>query len=394
MGRLRLGRLRTGRLCLCRLWRLDFFRHFAPHLDFLDFLHLLPSHMASLLDSLRTRVFNLALWAIGWGGQNFPHHQGMDNTVQAMPAFVINLDRDASKMANVTARLGREGLQFERIAAVDGSSLQDDEIRRRCTATCGEYCPKAAIGCFLSHIEAWKKVVERGLDKALILEDDVGFRPGGLQVINQALAELPDEWHVLLCGCFTCQKEMGTEKLAGFLRGAPPAKEVSAHLRIPSQTYGSQSYVVSQTGARTLLELLPKPTWHVDWAMGAAMRKGLKLFSTKPNATYQVDMNESSIASRAPTCLNSIANLIPLDAGDERSVGWIMSIPLFSVWHLNVSPWCCMFLALAVWQPFWAVGVLVVDMAGALWLTSDLRGYAPLLLTTYLGVVMRAMGGI
>lgn len=315
-----------------------------------------------------------------------------------LPALLINLDRDVQKLTSVTERLQSAGITFERIPAVDGSALTQDDLHRRCTATCKHYCPKGAIGCFLSHVEAWRVVASRGLARALVLEDDVGFTTGGVELISEALEELPQGWHVMLCGCFTCQTEMAVERVAGIARGAPPGRDISEHVRVPSQTYGSQAYVVSLEGARKLLELLPKASWHVDWALGGARQRGLMLYSTKPNATYQVDMKQSSIASKAPILLNWIASKIPLDTHGERNLGWIMSVPLFALAGFNVTGWCLMFMCLAALCPFPtaclllfdALWVLLVAMIGGNSGQMD-KGYVALALATYTGAIIHGL---
>ena len=307
-----------------------------------------------------------------------------------LPAFVINLDRDVHKLTGVTERLQSAGITFERIPAVDGSTLTPDDLRQRCTATCEQYCPRAAIGCFLSHVEAWRSVVSRGLDKALILEDDVAFNTGGVELISQALSEVPVGWHVLLCGCFTCQTELVAERITGIARGASPSKDISEHVRIPSQTFGSQAYVVSLEGAKALLQLLPKASWHVDWALGGAMKRGLQVYSTKPNATYQVDMKNSSIASKAPVLLNWVASKIPLDAHGERNLGWMMSVPLFAVASVNVTPWCLLFMCLAAFFPFSTACVLLLDALLGTY-GRDSGGYVGVVLATYTGAIIHGL---
>ena len=86
-------------------------------------------------------------------------------------AFVINLDRNPEKWEAVAGRLQNQGIRFERLPAVDGRQLED--VRAYCTPACARFCPKAAIGCFLSHKRAWQAVVDRGLQEALVFEDDV-----------------------------------------------------------------------------------------------------------------------------------------------------------------------------------------------------------------------------
>lgn len=52
------------------------------------------------------------------------------------------------------------------------------------------------IGCFLSHYNIWKKIVEQDQELVLVLEDDIRFEPYFLdaakKVINEANSLIPD----------------------------------------------------------------------------------------------------------------------------------------------------------------------------------------------------------
>lgn len=52
------------------------------------------------------------------------------------------------------------------------------------------------IGCFLSHYEIWKKIVQREQEVVLILEDDIRFESyfmnAAEKVLKQAEALVPD----------------------------------------------------------------------------------------------------------------------------------------------------------------------------------------------------------
>ncbi|MDG1893471.1 MAG: glycosyltransferase family 25 protein [Fuerstiella sp.] len=93
-------------------------------------------------------------------------------------AFIISLERSAERFAHAGELLSQLPLPAEILPAVDGSLLSDADIasayqhnRHRplypFSLNAGE------IGCFLSHRNAWTQIVERNLDAALVLEDDV-----------------------------------------------------------------------------------------------------------------------------------------------------------------------------------------------------------------------------
>lgn len=302
-----------------------------------------------------------------------------------IPAFVINLDRDQHKLAAVGSRLDQVGIPFERLPAVDGRSLSLQEKTEACSTACASFCPAAAIGCFLSHRKAWQTIVDRALPLAYVFEDDVAFHDGARELIDLSFSELPQDFHVNLLGCFTCQQEMLVESLIGMVRRVSSGQPYSEHLRIPSQTFGSQAYLVSQTGAKTLLSTMSKMSATVDWQMGDAMKRGLKLFTTVPDATYQTDMDQSSIATRAPALLNTVMQKVPADR--YRSVAWILSVPLFSFANLTFSAWCMLIGVLTACCPIFTACLLIVDtVVSAIWLKTKIKDYLPLFLSAIVGM--------
>lgn len=97
--------------------------------------------------------------------------------MNAPHVFVINLDRDADRLAAMRPQLEGQGIAFERFPAILGASLGPDERRRvhpddyfwlyRRHSTPGE------IGCTLSHWGVMREIVARGLPGAIVMEDDV-----------------------------------------------------------------------------------------------------------------------------------------------------------------------------------------------------------------------------
>lgn len=122
------------------------------------------------------------------------------------PIFVINLDKSTERMAKISDRLDELEVPFERISAVYGAELSQKELeinydpelnakKYRRELPCGE------IGCYMSHIKAWKMIIERKLDCAIILEDDITIDEE-FREIAERLAGSIDDFDVvkLFCG--------------------------------------------------------------------------------------------------------------------------------------------------------------------------------------------------
>ncbi len=95
--------------------------------------------------------------------------------------FVINLKRSRERRDRMEDRLGSLGLKHTFIEAVDGNELSDQdilEIQAKASSLQKKWpnrgpVLRGEIGCALSHLKVYEKVVNENLDYACILEDDV-----------------------------------------------------------------------------------------------------------------------------------------------------------------------------------------------------------------------------
>ena len=106
-----------------------------------------------------------------------------------MQAYVVNLARSPDRRAHIMAQLGKTRVPYEIVDAVDGRDLDLSDTRLFDPAVVGTstFRPGAA-GCALSHLQVYRRVLDDGLEKALILEDDVVL-PADLGVLVDAIAQ-------------------------------------------------------------------------------------------------------------------------------------------------------------------------------------------------------------
>jgi glycosyl transferase family 25 len=104
-------------------------------------------------------------------------------------AYVINLASSSDRRAHITAELRKTGLDYEIFTAVDGRDLDlSDSGIIDPSFTAGVALAAGTIGCALSHIGIYKKIIEDELDKALVLEDDI-TPPADLANLVKAVGE-------------------------------------------------------------------------------------------------------------------------------------------------------------------------------------------------------------
>lgn len=97
-----------------------------------------------------------------------------------MKTFLINLDKDKDRLAAADAQLKKLGIAYERFPAVYGKEMPTAE-RRRCLARFHTYMAHGIIwspgqmGCTLSHLFLYKKMIDENIPVAVIFEDDAQF---------------------------------------------------------------------------------------------------------------------------------------------------------------------------------------------------------------------------
>jgi len=188
--------------------------------------------------------------------------------------YVINLDRDAERLASIRANLGGLGLSFERLPAVIGKEVPGWEKlvdlpayawrNRMDTPRAGE------VGCYLSHLKAMETFLLTEAPWCVILEDDVEVLPACADVLR-SLAEKND-WDLV--------------KLFNFHSGMPVKKRelVGGHHLVVhlTRTTSSAAYVVNRRAAETLLKSMRPISEQVDHALDRPWETGLRTRGIRP----------------------------------------------------------------------------------------------------------------
>lgn len=160
--------------------------------------------------------------------------------------FLINLDRSKQRLADAKTQLDALNIPFERVSAADGSNLTESERacfdqaraqkRYHYNLTWGE------VGCYLSHIRCWQRIVDEKLDYAIILEDDLHLSDDFVK-IPSVLEQLESNWSFIKLGNpFKSRQETPLEKQDGF--------SLVNYDKAPS---GTCAQVVSYEAAKRLL---------------------------------------------------------------------------------------------------------------------------------------------
>ena len=94
------------------------------------------------------------------------------------PIYTINLDRDAERWQRMEQIARTAGIpNMQRFSAINGKNMVDSQFRASTTWLGRQLQPVGVLGCALSHIALWKKIIEDDIPSAIILEDDVELVP-------------------------------------------------------------------------------------------------------------------------------------------------------------------------------------------------------------------------
>lgn len=177
-----------------------------------------------------------------------------------MKVFVINLAQAHDRRVFMEKQLAALNIDAEFFPAVDGRLLPEDEVkrvsdRRWFRRYVGREMTRSDMGCSLSHIYLYRKMVDENITCALILEDDAWLTPSLVPLLNeleQDIAKLPCDV-VLLSECRTVPVTIWRR---GYYFMSPVAYALFTH-----------AYVVSLRGARLLMNslfpvALPADAWN------------------------------------------------------------------------------------------------------------------------------------
>lgn len=86
--------------------------------------------------------------------------------------LLINMDGADERLAHFTAQANAAGVSFERITAVNGRAMGEDELARYRDPRAIYPLSPAEVGIALSHRHAWQAIVDAGVPWGSIYEDD------------------------------------------------------------------------------------------------------------------------------------------------------------------------------------------------------------------------------
>lgn len=205
---------------------------------------------------------------------------------------VINLDRSADRLAEMTAGLGRYGINFTRFPAVDGSALSDEEIIAETTMSCRTVlCSKSMIGIGMSHRRLWEIIAKSRDQWHLVLEDDAIVSDQTIAYLY-ALSQvsLPEEAFIFL------SRPDGIFSPVNFDTDDDTVLGSGGLLKRLVFCWCTTGYLITPAMARKLLDAVPKVNFHIDAVAAIYAKPHCYASSVRAINTYHDPLGSTNLS--------------------------------------------------------------------------------------------------
>ncbi|MEM9788549.1 MAG: glycosyltransferase family 25 protein [Pseudomonadota bacterium] len=201
--------------------------------------------------------------------------------------WLINLDRDAKRLAGMEAQLDAMGLDYTRFPAIYGKD-HAAELAKRADADAyarnmGSPILPGKMGCYASHIAVWEAFLASKHKVALILEDDVVFHDDFLESLDLALAAAA-HWDTVRFNCVRAKMPVSQGKIGRYT--------LNAYI---GPFTGNATYLLKRDVAERLLPNLWPQTRAFDHELNRFFRHDFRQFGLEPFSSHVDDGNVSSI---------------------------------------------------------------------------------------------------
>ena len=205
----------------------------------------------------------------------------MSSKLKLNDCLIIHLERSLERKPQV--RKLKQDLPYRTkvVEAVDGSKLDNDLSKNYKPRLLRPHYPfslrSAEVGCFQSHRKCWQEILDRGLEAALIIEDDVDIIDGEFTAaIKLAMREI---------------------KMGDLIRLPMKPREKPRNINVKRDNIsifeptviglGTQAQIVTYDAARQLLEKTAHFDRPIDVYLQLKWKHGVRVLTLWPNGVRE-----------------------------------------------------------------------------------------------------------
>lgn len=223
------------------------------------------------------------------------------------PVYVINLERSNLRRDFILRYLSSLGIEAKIFNAVEGSKLNISELEEKniydndvALEAFSRPLSLPEIGCSLSHIGIYHKIVDENIEKVLIIEDDVIFIEGIAEYFSSILKNVPEDWDIIQL-YYKCQD---FEKITNNIVKFRSKKCFPA---------GSAGYFINRSGAEKMLKNVYPVRYPADSLLARSPRWDIILYGSLPSLLNQNYLFPTEIQTRSnlsSSLRDAVKNLI------------------------------------------------------------------------------------
>ncbi len=211
--------------------------------------------------------------------------------------FVISLSRSQDRRTAVVNQMQRLGIEFTFWDAVDGKILTKDELKyvdfQLAEKTCGHILSLGEVGCALSHIRLYEYMVKNGIDRAIVLEDDIHLHGHFKNIVDKAIRCCRADIIFLHHG-----KAKSWPLKPNLVEGYRLARYITPSKSSTRGVLSTAGYILTLEGARKLLSKAYPVRMPSDYLTGRLQLTGLIAAGIEP-CCLDVDQFATTIDDRA-----------------------------------------------------------------------------------------------
>lgn len=204
--------------------------------------------------------------------------------------FWINAKNRVDRYQTMIKRFEETGVVAERFEAIYGGSLDKSKF---CFSSHDlpqkMYLNNGEIGCFQSHREIYKLILENRWNKTLILEDDALISPLIIDSFNSKYSEVPEGWQMLYLGHRNYDSIINEARPDTFALKT----KVSNNVWAADGCWLTHAYAVDYSAVQFLIDNTQVMYGSIDNVL-SDIQKHLKVYAFHPNLVVQ-DKSKSSL---------------------------------------------------------------------------------------------------
>lgn len=233
-----------------------------------------------------------------------------------MNIFVISLERCQERRQSIEHNLQSLNLPYEIFPAVDGSCLSESDkalvetvddlyldLPNGKQILIKDKLINGEIGCALSHLKLYQKIIDMGLNYACILEDDSILNSNIIEAIN-SVDKIDEPWDVVNFthhlgvrnSWFNKKYHFGStpekKKIQYFRREGLASVLLDARFNACRFVSMTACYVITRQACEKLIKIGYPVRMPSDYLLGYFAYNQLRIFKVFPDANYYVNYNQ------------------------------------------------------------------------------------------------------